>query len=74
MFYSYINTEQFCLYNFKTFDAAGNGFIAIKELMQVIGNTTVHDRSVGITSDDKIKWSIITHEMWRVLATLTKIF
>ena len=74
MFFPFINTKHFCNYIFKTFEAAGNGFIAIKELMQLIGDTTVHDRSVDITSDDKIKWSIITHEMWIVLATLTKIF
>ena len=73
MFFPYINAKTFCDYIFKTFDTGQRGFIVLNELMQVIGNTSIYDRMGGMTSDDKLKWAIIVHDMWIVMARLTKI-
>jgi len=73
MFFPYINANTFCDYIFKTFDTGQNGFIVLKELMQVIGNPSVDGRMMsGLTSDDKLKWAMIVHDMWVVMARLTK--
>ena len=74
MFFPCINANTFCDYIFKTFDKRQAGFIVLKELMPMIGNATVDDRMAGMSSDDKLKWAIIVHEMWIVMSRLAKIF
>ena len=74
MFFPYINAKAFCSYIYTTFDTADQkGAINLKELMLVIGNLEFDNRMVGTTSDEKLKWAIISHDMWIVMERLNKI-
>jgi len=73
MFFPYINAKAFCSYIFNTFDTEDKGVISLKELMLVIGNMEYDTRMAGTTSDEKLKWAIIAHDMWIVMERLNKI-
>ena len=72
MFFPYINAKAFCNYIFTTFDTDKKG-IALKEMMVLIGNIEVDNRMAGKTSDERLKWAIIVHDMWIVMERLNKI-
>ena len=73
MFFPYLNSTTFCDFVFETFDTDQKGHITLKEFMQIIGNATSDDRITGMTSEDKLKWAIILHDMWLIMARLNKL-
>ena len=74
MFFPYINSKSFCKYIFTTFDTSSLGYIPLKELMIAIGNIEVTNQKMsGSTSDEKLKWAIIVHDMWIVMERLDRI-
>ena len=73
MFFPYINAKAFCSYIYTTFDTDQKGVISLKELMLVISNMEFENRMAGTTSDEKLKWAIIAHDMWIVMERLNKI-
>ena len=74
MFFPYLNAKPFCTYIFTTFDTSSEGYIPLKELMIAIGNIEVtNQKMAGSTSDEKLKWAIIVHDMWIVMERLDRI-
>jgi len=74
MFFPYINSKSFCKYIFTNFDTSSLGYIPLKELMIAIGNIEVtNQKTSGSTSDEKLKWAIIVHDMWIVMERLDRI-
>jgi len=74
MFFPYINSKSFCKYMFTNFDTSSLGYITLKELMIAIGSIEVTNQKMsGSTSDEKLKWAIIVHDMWIVMERLDRI-
>jgi len=73
MFFPYLNSKAFCTYIFTTFDTDSKGYIPLKELMIAIGNIEVSSQKMAdSTSDEKLKWAIIVHDMWIVMERLDR--
>ena len=73
MFFPYLNSKAFCTYIFTTFDTSSMGYIPLKELMIAIGNIEVSSQKMAdSTSDEKLKWAIIVHDMWIVMERLDR--
>ena len=73
MFFPYINENSFSNYIFKVFDSQRKGYITFKDLMLIIGNIEANNKICGATSDEKLKWAIISHDMWIVVERLNKV-
>jgi len=74
MFFPYLNSKSFSRYIFATFDTNSLGYIPLKELMVAIGSLEVtNEKMPNSTSDEKLKWAIIVHDMWIVMERLDRI-
>ena len=59
---------------FSNFDTSSLGYITLKELMIAIGRIEVTNQKMSAsTSDEKLKWAIIVHDMWIVMERLDRI-
>ena len=76
LFFPYINAISFSRYIFYTFDTERKGWIPITDVKMVIQamDTGDGDGIFGsLSSNEKLKWAIILHDMWIVFERLNKI-
>ena len=76
LFFPYINAIAFSRYIFYTFDTEQKGWIPITDVKMVIQamDTGNGDGVFGsLSSNEKLKWAIILHDMWIVFERLNKI-
>jgi len=76
LFFPYINAIAFSRYIFYTFDTEQKGWIPITDVKIVIQamDTGNGDGIFGsLSSNEKLKWTIILHDMWIVFERLNKI-
>ena len=76
LFFPYINAIAFSRYTFYTFDTERKGWIPITDVKMVIqAMDTGNSNGVfgSLSSNEKLKWAIILHDMWIVFERLNKI-